>query len=197
MKEKAEDDMKEDAEKAEGDEKDEDAEKAEDSKDSKLPKDLKVAMKSIGDAIGVIENLTKKMSGIKKIAKSQKIAKSSVSDIDRFAVAMAGYVDSIEERLSKSQKSLPGYREAFIDRIRQDSDLQAEIRKMMKEPGAKKSVAFGNAYMVTKDGKRYSLTASNVEEKVEKSQYNKDKAVDFKTLYKSQFSAIREAGAKE
>ena len=62
---------------------------------------------------------------------------------------------------------------------------------MMKEPGMKKSVAFGVPYMTTKDGKRFSLTATPVEEKVEKSQYNKD--VDFKTLYKSKYSAIREA----
>lgn len=202
--EKAEDDeeKKDDAEKADdGEEKKDEAEKAEDTEDKdveeksedgeKLPKDLKNAMKSIGDAIGVIEGLTKKMKGIKKIAKSEKVEKSQVSEIDRFAVSVAEYVDGLEARLEKSHKSIPGYRQALADQIKNDPILQAEIRKMMKEPGMKKSVAFGVPYMTTKDGKRFSLTATPVGEKVEKSQYNKD--VDFKTLYKSKYSAIREA----
>lgn len=186
----------EESEKAEDGEKEEETDKAEDGeKDEDPTKNLKNAMKSIGDAIGVIDSLTKKMKGIKKIAKSQKtVVKSNISDIDRFAMSVATYCDALHERLEKSHKSIPGFTEALVDQIRNDSSLQGEIQKMMKEPGAKKSVAFGVPYMVTKDGKRFSLTATAVE-KVEKSQDGK--AVNFKDLYKSKYSAIREAGGQE
>jgi hypothetical protein len=191
--EKSEDD-KEESEKSE-DSKDEEAEKGEgEETDEKLPKNLKTAMKSIGDAINVIDSLTKKMSGIKKLAKSQTVVKKGIADIDAFAIAVAEYVDTVESRLAKSQKSIPGFAQSIVQQIHNNPELQMEIRKMMKDPGVKKSVAFGNPYMVTKDGKRFSLTATPVQETVEKSEKSK---VDFKTLYKSNFSAIREAGEQE
>jgi HK97 family phage prohead protease len=183
----------EEKEKAEEGEKDEEVkEKAEDGE--KLPKDLKNAMKSIGDAIKVIDTMTKKMKGIKSFVKSEH---KGISELDAFAVTVADYCDAVQERLAKSQKSVPGYTQAIVDQIKTDPTLQAEIRKMMKEPGAKKSVAFGSPFMMTKDGKKYSLTATPVEETVAKSQYTKDSKVDFKTLYKSKYSAIREAEGKE
>lgn len=188
----------EDGKEEDGIDKAEDEEKDKDGKG--VAQNLKGAMKSIGDAIKVIDNLTKKMKGVKQIVKSEKtVKKSNISEIDQFAIAVANYVDTVQERLEKSNKSIPGYTQALVAQIHADPVLQAEIRKMMKEPGLKKSIVFGSPYMVTKDGKRYSLTATPAEESVKKSQYNKgnEKGINFKDLYKSKYSAIREAGITE
>ena len=60
---------------------------------------------------------------------------------------------------------------------------------MLKEPGVKKSVSLGTPYMVNKEGQKFALTATPVNEKLQKSV---KEAKSFQALYKSEFAGSRE-----
>ena len=75
--------------------------------------------------------------------------------------------------------------------IRTNKEIQAEIMGMSTEPSFKKSqsVSGGIPFMVTKDGKRFQLTAQPIANgEVRKSA---SKSGDFKTLFKSEFSSFK------
>jgi HK97 family phage prohead protease len=194
--EKAEDGEKDekDTEKAFGD-KEDDEEATKSEGDDKLPKDLKAAMKSIAKATSAIETMTKQIRGAKAILKSEKVEKSQVNEIEQFAKAMSTFVQLTEERLEKSGKRVPGLAQTIATMIQNDPELQAELSGMMKTATFKKSRST-TPYMVSKDGRRFLLTASEVnDETVEKS--SDGKPVKFTDLYKSKYSAIREKGLME
>jgi HK97 family phage prohead protease len=186
------DDKEEDTEKAADDDKkdeEKDTEKAADDEDKKDEKDYE--MKSISDAIAHIDGLTKGMKSVKvtkseKTDKVEKSAESKVSSIDRFAVSVAMFADTMAEKFEKSGTRVPGLAQMIADAIRTDSGLQSDLMGMLKEAGFKKSVSMGVPYMVTKDGKKYALTAKAVEE-VQKSDKGPQ---DFKSVFKSKFSSI-------
>jgi phage head maturation protease len=145
--------------------------------------------KGIKGAISTITALTKKLRGVKKTQSVEK-SDSSVSDIDAFSKAVADHMNAVTERLEKSGTSIPGYANNVMSMIRQDKELQKEIRKMIAEPSARKSmsVSNGTAYAITKDGQRFQLTAAAPKEEIKKSL----KDINFKDLYKQDFSAFRE-----
>lgn len=186
----------EDTEKSE-DEDDDKAEKSEEEADAEKNEDPapdEYAVKSVEQAISHIDALAKKMAGNKVVKSAEKVEKSAseASSIDRFAASVSMFADSIAERFEKSGHRVPGLGQLIADEIRSNPELQAEIAGMAKEASFKKSraVVGGIAYMTTKDGKKYALTAKAVgEDDVRKS----EKATNFKDLYKSKFSSLGEA----
>jgi HK97 family phage prohead protease len=187
--EKGIEDMKDDDEDKEMDKSEEDGDK--------LPKELKSAMKSITSAIKVIESTTKQLKGVKSIVKSSSKSSLGDSEMGEFVKSIQSFVFKTEETLSKSGKRIPGFASLIADQIRNDSELQKEIGDMMRQPSFKKSRSVvGVPYIVSKEGRKYSLTATPVAETtVEKSENGKTQS--FKDMYKSRYSAIREAGVQE
>jgi hypothetical protein len=97
------------------------------------------------------------------------------------------------DKMEKSGINLIGFEKAQIDRLVNDPVMQAEIAKMVKLPGRKQSLSLGIPYMVTKGGKRYALTASEVgSPTIEKSQKMGADKKSFKDVYKTQYSSVRE-----
>ncbi len=178
-KEKAEDGKKGEgeektkAEEKEGDEKDEKKEKA-----SKDEEDGEDSMKSIRDATAAIANMAK--NGFSKSADK------GPHPLDTFAATVAMAIDGLTEKFEKSGTRVPGLASMIADLIKKDSSIQEAIVDMAKMPGFKKSMAFGTPFMVTKEGKRFSLTATPIGgEKVEKS--TKDQS--FKEVWKSGYTS--------
>ena len=172
-KEKSADDDEDKKEKSADDEEGEDKKKAEDKKD-----DMDSATKSIA-------SLLKRMTTVEK---SEKVEKSSkISPIDRFAVTVATALDAMTDRFEKSGIRVPGLAQLLSDTIKNDPTLQAELSAMVKMPGFKKSVSMGVPYMVTKEGKRFALSATPVAEKIAKSEGGADKT--FKSVYQSKYAA--------
>ncbi len=189
---------------SEGDKKDEDKaekasegtkedEKAEKAADDEKPDDYKV--KSIGDAIAHITNLSKTMSG-EKVTKSEdkveKSEKSDVSSIDAFAVSISKFADSIAERFEKSGTRVPGLARMIADEIRGNKEIQSEIMAMSSEPSFKKSrsVSGGVPFMITKYGQKFALTAQPIANgEVRKSSSTDGKS--FKDVFKSEFSSFK------
>jgi len=106
--------------------------------------------------------------------------------LDVFVVTVTKMMESVVEKLEKSGRRVLGFEKSFVEDIQNNPEIQAEIAKMVKMPGFKKSVAMGVPYMITKEGKRYALTSAP--EKVEKSA--DEKPQDFKTMYKSKYSSV-------
>lgn len=116
-----------------------------------------------------------------------------MSAIDQFVVTMAKAMEVMAEKMEKSGTHVLGFEKSFVDSIKSDPVIQASIRDMLQQPGFKKSVSRGIPYMVTKGGKMYALTASEVgESTVEKARKQGADAPSFKELYKAEFSTIRE-----
>lgn len=212
-KEKSEDDEEDEKEKAFGDEDEEDKEKSEDDEEEKdksaddedeekekseddeedkeKAEDEDKPADTIADATKMIKRLTKalKTKKVTKSVKVERVRKSvDVAEIDSFAKSIAEYINSAQERLGDSGISIPGYAENIAATIRNDKVLQEDIRKMIREPGRKKSVVMGNAYTTTKDGKMLKLSSIDTTAEVRKSHKN----LDFKSLYKAEFSGLRE-----
>lgn len=108
--------------------------------------------------------------------------------LDVFVVKLTQMMETVVDKMEKSGKRIMGFEKAFIDDIRNSPEIQAEIQKMIKQPGLKKSVSKGVPYMATKDGRMIPLTV--VPEKVEKSD---DKPKNFRELYKSEYSSVNNA----
>lgn len=153
------------------------------AKDGDEPKSDEYKLKSMSQAIARIASISKRSKG-EKVTKSA----SNLSSIDTFAVTVAEALDALNERFEKSGIRVPGLTGQFIDMLRTDKGLQEEVRKMMKEPGVKKSVAMGIPYMVTREGKKYSLSANAVGDSVQKSKKNDGKT--FKEVFQSDFSSF-------
>lgn len=183
-------DEKKDTKKAMDDDKDE-TKKTSDKEKGETPDD-EYKMKSIEGAI-------KKMQDIAKGSEDKEETKEKAMDddkeettksqkahpLDQFVASITDAMESMNERVEKSGKRIPGLPQAIADIIKGDAEIQASIRGMVNEPGFKKSVTLGVPYMTTKDGKRYQLTASSIEK-------SEKKAVtgSFKDLYKSDFSSV-------
>lgn len=172
--EKAED-KKDEKETEKAEDKDEDKEKSEGEDDDKE------AMKTLSAALKSISDLSKSEGEIKK---------SATPEIDRFAVVMGLAVDSLMEKFEKSGKRVPGLGRMFADMVMNDKGIQAEIASMMKQPGFKKSVSLGIPYMVTKDGKKFQLSATPVGE--DKSLKKSREGKSFQDVFKSEFSSFNQ-----
>jgi hypothetical protein len=112
------------------------------------------------------------------------------SDLDTFVAALSTAIQKSQDDMQKSGKSIIGFTQRIVDMIKDSPEFQEEIKKMVKQPGMRKSVLVGGVpYMVSKDGKRFALSAKEVvAEEVKKS----DKPASFKELFKSNFSSFGE-----
>lgn len=200
------------------------AEKAEDeSTETKSAKkktaktdDQTYDMESVTRSIKTLNNLQKRLSGIKKTETETEAEKAEDDEdttkttdetdeankaedegtettksqkhhpLDVFVATVTKMMESVVEKMEKSGKRVLGFEKSFIEDIQNSPEIQKEIAKLIKQPGFKKSVAMGVPYMALKDGRRVALTA--VPEQVEKSTDEQPK--DFKTLYKSQYSSV-------
>jgi len=70
----------------------------------------------------------------------------------------------------------------IVNSLRNDPEVQKEIRAMMAQPGFKKSMQFGTPVMRTKEGKAYVLTAVETNEDIKKSR-NENAGKTFKEVY--------------
>jgi len=111
------------------------------------------------------------------------------ASLDELVLAISGAVEKIEKSYRDKGITVPGLTSKIVDAIKTDKDMQEAITSLIKEPGFKKSVAFGKAYMATKDGKMFSLSAEPVGEVVEKSQDGK--ATTFSAAYKQNYAASK------
>ena len=105
--------------------------------------------------------------------------------LDEFVAKTTLLMEAMIDKMEKGGKRVLGFEKSFIEDLRNSPEVQAEIKKLSKLPGFKKSVAMGVPYMATKDGRRIALI--NTPEKVEKSV---DEKKDFKSVYKSDFSSL-------
>lgn len=194
----------EETEKGEGDK--EDTEKG--GKGAKKSEDTDTYdMQTVERSIATIEAITKKISGMKKSEDTEEKEKSEKEDetekaeetetekgmhpLDQFVVAVTKAMEAVSENMAKSGKHILGFEKSIVETIRNDAELQGEIAKMMKIPGAKQSVAMGVPYMVTKEGRRFAITAQEAGgTTVEKSQKSGEKK-SFKDVYKTEFSSIK------
>jgi hypothetical protein len=125
--------------------------------------------------------LNKKSEGWKGYAPVRK----SVPSIDQFVFAISDALTAIQKNMERDGKRILGLENSIAETVRNDVVLQKSIREMMTEPGVKKSVAMGIPYMISKDGKKFALTANEIG--VEKSVKNEGKS--FKEVYQTQFSS--------
>jgi hypothetical protein len=155
-------------------------------------------------AIKGIDALSKKLSGMKKDAngtdtegekekamddKEEETTKSA--EIDQFVGSLAGFVSALEGKFAKSNIRVPGLDRMIVDAVRNDPEVQKSIKEMIKQPGAKKSVAGGVAWFPTKEGRRFALTAT--EQTVQKSTATPTGKNAFKELYNERFSTLAQS----
>lgn len=116
-----------------------------------------------------------------------------MAPIDVFVATVTKTIEAMADRLEKRGMNLIGFEKSQVEQIVNDPVMQAEIQKMLKIPGAKKSVVMNTPYMVTKGGKRYALIAQETgTSTIEKSRTADGKAPSFKEEYKNKFASIRE-----
>lgn len=178
-------------------------------------------MQTTKSAISTLEALTKRLTGVKKDSSEmtdeekkkaatddetkEKATDSKEEDtekgmhpMDVFVGTVTKTIEAMVDRLEKHGMNLIGFEKAQVERIVNDPAMQVEIQKMLKIPGAKKSVVMGTPYMITKGGKRFALTATEVgQTTIEKSRTTDGKAPSFKDVYKADFSSVREAQREE
>jgi hypothetical protein len=117
-----------------------------------------------------------------------KTEKSQGQDLDKFVATITKSVEALQEKFAKGGKRTLGLTEMIVNAIRNDEEVQKEIKGMMKESGFKKSMQFGSPVMRTKDGKSYRLTATVDGEEVAKSK-DSMKGKSFKEVYNQNFSS--------
>lgn len=126
--------------------------------------------------------------------KDETTTKSQVTSVDEFAKGVADVLDAMDAKFEKSDGKgyrFLGQKQAFIDALRNDKEFQEEIAKSMKLPGFKKSVSFGVPYTQDRSGKRFALVpAGEAATTISKSQEGQKQ--DFKTMYKSEFSTLKD-----
>jgi hypothetical protein len=110
--------------------------------------------------------------------------------MDLFVATVTKTMEAVVDRMEKGGKRVLGFEKEFIEKtIKNDPEVQAEILKLLKVPGFKKSVSMGIPYMATKDGRRIALI--NPQQRVEKSK-DEDAKKDFRSLYKEKYSSTSE-----
>jgi HK97 family phage prohead protease len=112
--------------------------------------------------------------------------KKTIHPLDEFVVKITKAMEAVMERMEKGGKRVLGFEKSFIEDIQNSKEAQAELQKLLKLPGFKKSMVMGVPYMITKEGKRYPLI-NLPQEKVEKSD---TKGKNFKDLYKTKYSSV-------
>jgi hypothetical protein len=123
--------------------------------------------------------------------KEEETATKGMHPLDRYVAAVNKTIEAMVDKMEKSGINVLGFRKSVIDSIVNDSVAQKEIKEMMKVPGFKKSMSLGVPYMVTKEGKRYGLTATEVGAPTIEKSRSSDKARSFKDVYKSEYSSVR------
>lgn len=190
------------------------AAKATDKKDESDTYDMKTVERSISS----LESLTKRLTGVKKDSSEKDETKEKAADstdetkektsdkkedetetekgmhpLDVFVGTVTKTIEAMADRLEKHGMNLIGFEKAQVERIVNDPQMQVEIQKMLKIPGAKKSVIMGTPFMIAKSGKRFALTAQEVGvPTIEKSRTTDGKTPSFKDVYKADFSSVRE-----
>ncbi len=114
-----------------------------------------------------------------------------IHPLDQFVNSVVKAMTAMNEKMEKSGKTVLGFEKSIMETIKNDPVMQEEIAKMMKIPGHKQSVSMGVPYMVTKEGKRYSLSATEIgTTEVQKSR-DDNKGKTFKDVYKHGYSSIK------
>lgn len=196
-------------EKKSASEDEEDEKKTKATKDDK--KDETYDMETLNRSIKTISNIHKKLEGMKKATDDKEKDKEEtekMSDdedetkksedeteekekttkshpLDVFVVTLTKSMESMMDIMEKQGKRYLGFEKSFIE----SPEIQETIKKLLKVPGFKKSVAMGVPYMVTKDGKRVPLIAG-VEQVQKTASENLPK--DFRGRYKQQYSSVSE-----
>lgn len=171
-------------------------------------------LETVTRSIQTLQAITKKLDGVKKTSDTETDSKDAektsdekdettkadddkdettkgIHPMDAFVVTVTKTLETMVKAMEDKGMTVLGYQKSVVDSIVNDPQMQVEIAKMMKIPGAKKSVSLGVPYMVTKGGKRYSLTANEVgTSTVEKSRTSEKKS--FKDVYKTDYSSVRE-----
>jgi hypothetical protein len=112
--------------------------------------------------------------------------------LDRFVLSVTKTMEQMNKAMEARGMNIVGYQKSIVDSVVNDPAMQVEIAKMMKVPGKKQSVAMGVPYMVTKEGKRFALSATEVGVSTIEKSRSTDKPVSFKDMYKKDFSSVRE-----
>jgi len=128
----------------------------------------------------------------KKADEDKEETTTKTHPLDEFVGQVTKTIEAMAERMEKSGITVPGFEKSQVEKILHDPAMQEEIQKMLKVPGFKKSVSLGVPYMVTKEGRRYNLTATEVgAPTIEKSRTAEDSKQTFKTFYKENLSSIK------
>jgi len=136
-------------------------------------------------AMPQLKSAVKRINILAKAYPARVVRKSVMPSIDEFVYAVTEAVNGIVRKMENDGKRILGLEQAVTDAIRNDSVIQKSIRTMLSEPGQKRSVSLGIPYMITKEGRKYALTANEVG--VQKSV--SDEKRPFKEVYKSEFSS--------
>lgn len=170
------------------------AESESNSSDSSKPKEEtkqyggEYQMDTVKSAVRKIKDVLAK-SGIDMTEKAE-VKKSSVHPLDEFVGALTTAFESVVEKSQKDGKRILGLESSLHEAIKNSDELQKSIKEFLAIPGKKQSVSLGMPYMVTKEGRRYSLLAKEVGADIKKSADNKGKT--FKDVYKTEYSSIKE-----
>jgi phage head maturation protease len=109
-----------------------------------------------------------------------------IHPVDQLAIAVSKALEVMATKMEKAGVSNRGFEKSIINTLRNDQAFQDEIAKMMKVPGAKKSVVRGTPFVTTKDGRSYSLSMTEQGTNLAKSRDSKD----FKSEWKSNYSPV-------
>lgn len=121
--------------------------------------------------------------------KDEKTTKS-ISSIDKFVIAVADTIEKMEKSMKKNGFQTDHLAKSMVESIRSNPAYQDDIRAMLQEPGAKKSVINGTPFVKMRDGRSFKvLSLAHPAEKVEKSKDGKDKS--FKDTWGKDFSSVR------
>lgn len=110
--------------------------------------------------------------------------------LDQLAVTMAKALEAMADKMEKTGTRYPGFEKKIVQDLVSDPKFTEEVQKMMKIPGAKRSVSMGVPYMTTKEGKRYALVAQEATEPIAKSR-NPHEGKTFAEVFKKEYSSVR------
>ncbi len=138
------------------------------------------------------DDMTKAIRNIETMLKGMTVTKSTESpaSIDVFVNAITGAMENVTKSMKDKGMSLVGFEKSMVEAIKSDSELQALMKAMIREPGFKKSVVMGNAFYRTKDGQAFKLMSEPLET-VKKSATEAPKS--FKDAWKSEFGSAQDS----
>lgn len=178
-------------------------------------------LETVERSIASLENLTKRITGVKKMTDEKdettkkaeddettkktddekdetttkygkdETTEKGVHPLDQFVIQVTKTIEAMVDKMEKSNVNVLGFRKSIVDSIVNDPSMQEEIQKMMKLPGQKRSMSLGVPYMVTKEGKRFALAASEVSQTTIAKSQDGEKKPSFKDFYKKEFSSVR------